>query len=375
MTRAQENRFAGALAGLAIGDALAYRAAGLPPAQAAPRVPRAQDPLVHGASTTWVLAVLDTLLRRGAEGGIRDELALRLLLLGRPLGGSALRGAAPGASATLRAVASRLEIEFDTRLCGSLEVHAEGVLGVLPLTFALGDADDDVIRALIDIVGLTHRHVRVIGAAALWLGGLRHRVRAPRGDLEEMWPAAQRFANATLRMLRERHAGHLVGHLLEAEGAIAIAIAQARAAHEDEDEGAESLLSPAGVDARDTPERLVCLSLLASDVQRPWDDIGRAADIAGRGGDADVTLPLLYAARGLMRGRDHLPLGWLSRLVPRPWLESRVRALFRGQSAKISPLVEDELRLSLRLRRALSPWPDEPAERPSPRKGEQLKLL
>lgn len=373
MTRAQENRFAGALCGLAIGDALAHRVAGLLPPQSKAEVPAAMEPLVHGASTTWVLAVLDALLCRRTGESLSDELGLRLLLLGKPLRGQALRGAPRGMATTLRAVADRLDADFDTRLCGCCEVRAEGVLCVLPLAFALGDTDEDLIAAVIEIVSLTHRHARVIGAAAFWLGGLRHRLRAPRADPEELLSAALAFASATLRALRERHAGHLVGHVLEAEGALALAVAQARAAQADDDP--DGLLSPVGIDARDTPERLVCASLLALSGPRGAMEVRHAEEMAQRGGDADVTLPLLLAARGLVCGHDHLPLGWLSRLVSRSWLESRSAALFRGRASQGSTLVEDEVRLSWRLRQARSPWPDEPTERPRASKREQLKLL
>ena len=87
MTRSQQNRVAGALCGLAIGDALGRDLGGKPPPElhSEQSTKGAEPPLVHGAATTWTLAILDALLFRRHDEGLRHDLALRLQVLSAPM--------------------------------------------------------------------------------------------------------------------------------------------------------------------------------------------------------------------------------------------------------------------------------------------------
>lgn len=371
MTRSQENRVAGALCGLAIGDALGRELGGVGPDEERDLLggANAKRPLVHGASTTWTLAVLDALLFRRHEEGLLQDLSLRLQILAAPMQGRAFRGLAPRLRTRLRAVAERLAAGVDPRWAGSDEISADGVFAALPFAFALGDSDEDVREAMVQAVLLTHRHIRVVVSAALWLGGLRSWQRKPQQPYEAMLEDAHQFAKQTLAHLQTEHPGHFKGRPLEAEGALALSLAQAQMAP-----SAEDLLTPAGFDGQDAPERLVLASLRFA----PPQDSDLTTMLTQRvaiGGDVDVCAPLLGASRGVWVGLEHLPLGLLGRLQTRPLLEGRAKALFEARPPRLSPLVDEELRISLY---ALGHVDDAPApmrESKAGRAQKQLKLL
>lgn len=371
MTRSQQNRVAGALCGLAIGDALGREMGGKAPEQqrSAQASPEERRPLVHGAATTWTLAVLDALLFRRHEERLNQDLALRLQVLAAPMQGRALRGSPQRLKNTLLASASRLAAGDDPRWAGADEVLADGVFAALPFAFALGDADDDVLEAMVDAVLLTHRHVRVLSSAGLWLGGLRSWLRTPKQSHDSMLEDARDFARQTLAHVQAKHAGHIKGRLLEAEGALALSVAQAQMAPY-----ATELLTPPGFDGRDAPERLVLAALRFAPADG-GDLASTLTQCVEFGGDADISAPLLAASRGLWCGLEHLPLGLLGRLKTRPLLEARAHALFEARPPRIPPLIDEELRFTLYLHEGREQAPAPLRETKPGRVQKQLKLL
>lgn len=368
-----ENRIVGALCGLALGDALGRPFAGLAPEEASARGGERPDEgsarLVHGAVTTWALAVLDGLLYRRLDEPLAADLALRLQVLARPLRGIALRGRPQTLAGTLAQVAGRLEKEDDFRLSGIDDVRADGLPGVLPLAFALGDSDEDVAVALVDVVTLTHRHARVVGAAAFWLGGLRHLLRHGSGARGPLLEAGAAFAAVALEAWARLRRGVLVGRPLEAEGALAMARAQAEGAS-----SVDELLAPPGFDGRDAPERIAAAALVFA-APESGDLVETVRARAALGGEVDISAPLLVATRGLLLGKDRLPLGWLTRLFALGLIEARSRALFDERPPRLVPLVDDELRVSRWVERDDAPLALEPPPTGPRKKSEQLKLL
>lgn len=371
MTRSQQNKVAGALCGLAIGDALGRELGSHP--QRAPRSTQPPlgtgAPLVHGAATTWTLAVLDALLFRRHEEPLGQDLALRLQVLTAPMQGRALRGSPGRLKNTLVASADRLASGDDPRWAGADEVLADGVFAALPFAFALGDSDEDVLAAMVDAVLVTHRHVRVLSSAALWLGGMRSWLRRPKQNHEDVLEDAQRFARETLAYLHAEHAGHIKGRALEAEGALALSLAQAQMAP-----CAADLLTPPGFDGRDAPERLVFAALRFASPSE--NDLSTAlSQCLDAQGDADVSAPLLAASRGLLVGLEHMPLGLLGRLKTRALLEARAQALFEARPPRVPPLIDEELRFSLYLQEGREQTPAPIREIKKGRAQKQLKLL
>ena len=203
-----------------------------------------------------------------------------------------MRGAPQRLKNTLLASAERLASGDDPRWAGADDVLADGVFAALPFAFALGDSDEDVLEAMVDAVLLTHRHVRVLSSAGLWLGGLRSWLRNPKQSHESALEDAEAFAQRTLAYLQAEHAGHTKGRRLEAEGALALSIAQAQMAP-----SALDLLTPPGFDGRDAPERLVLAALRFA----PPDALDLASALkqcVDAGGDVDISAPLLAASRG-----------------------------------------------------------------------------
>lgn len=372
MTKPIENRVGGALCGLAIGDAMARSLGGLSPEAVGSRDATetyASDTLVHGALTTWVLAVLDALLYRRPTESLGQDLAWRLQILARPLRGLALRGAPHGLTGTLRDVANRLDVDEDRRLVGETRVRSEGVVAVLPLAFALGDDDSDVADAMVEVVSLTHRHIRVTSAAGLWLGGLRHLLRRGISDRDALLDASCRFAELALARYEKRNAGIRIGSSTEAQGALWIHRAQVQAVDE-----IEALFSPAGLDARDTPERLVLAALCGAGTREiELTEVLRTR--CEHGGDVDIMAPLLGATRGIALGQDRLPLGQLNRLATRLMIVSRASALFEPRPPRLPPLIDEEIRISTRLQQRESPLDCSPPPEPPRRQGQQLKLV
>jgi ADP-ribosylglycohydrolase len=371
MTRSQQNRVAGALCGLAIGDALGRDLGGKPPPElhSEQSTKGAEPPLVHGAATTWTLAILDALLFRRHDEGLRHDLALRLQVLSAPMQGRALRGAPQRLKNTLLASAARLASGDDPRWAGADDVLADGVFAALPFAFALGDSDEDVLEAMVDAVLLTHRHVRVLSSAGLWLGGLRSWLRNPKQSHESALEDAEAFAQRTLAYLQAEHAGHTKGRRLEAEGALALSIAQAQMAP-----SALDLLTPPGFDGRDAPERLVLAALRFA----PPDALDLASALkqcVDAGGDVDISAPLLAASRGLLVGLEHLPLGLLGRLKTRALLKTRAQALFEARPPRVPPLIDEELRFSLYVHEGREQTPAPIRESKPGRAQKQLKLL
>lgn len=328
-----KDRLSGAFTGLASGDALAGR------------LSVSKAPLLHGATTTWTLAVLDALLYRRPDEALAYDLALRLRVLAAPCRGAALRGGARSLAGTLRQVATALERDEDLRLCGVDDVLADGVCAALPFAFALGDQDDDVARAWVSVSTLSHRHVRVPVAGGFWLGGLRALLRDAKAPLDSVLADAAAFAKLSLVAYEETRAGVLVGSRSEAEGALVLARAAAEQAEDPRD-----LLAPPGYDGRDAPERMVAAALIAARLSA-----GALVDVVNdrwqHGRDSDVTLPLLLASHGLAQGVDRLPLVLVERARTAPWTAARAAALFsegppRFASSALPPLIEEELRFS-----------------------------
>lgn len=339
-------RVTGAFVGLAAGEALSLPLAGLSREQVAAldeehKGDRRRTAL-HGAVTTWSLTVLDALLYRVPDESLLDDLVVRLCVLGAPFRGAALRGPPRSLAGTLRQVAMSLERDDDARLCGIDDVTAEGLCGALPLAFALGDDDGEVARALVSVVALTHRHVRVSASAGLWLGGLRAVLRNPAARFDDVIAAAASFARLVLEAYRDSRAGVFVGARTEAEGAVALACAAASRASDPRE-----LLSPPGYDGRDVPERIALAALVAARAPAAA-LVDVATDRLQHGGDVDVVLPLLLASAGLAQGKDHLPLVLVDRAQTKAWVAARAACLTGERPPKLPPLVIEELRISRR---------------------------
>jgi ADP-ribosylglycohydrolase len=352
-------RVVGALVGVAVGDAVGAPLARLAPAA----LPEDDDaPAAHAALTSWTLTVVDSLLYRRPDAPLLEDLATRLCMLAGPLRGLALRGRPQSFAGTLRQVADALDSGEDPRLCGVDDVIADGLCACAPLLLSLGDDDDDVARAIGDVVALSHRHLRVATSAGLWVFGVRSWARRTGAPLDEHLEAAATGARRVLEIAVEQRAGVAVGRRTEAEGAVALAVAEAR-----QQTVSDMLLTP-GLDARDTPERLA-----AAAVRAPADGAHAAAEVALHkrevGGDADVTIPLLLSTVGALHGADELPLLLARRLATRALIEERATALCGPRPPSLRPLVEDELRVS----RGQPTAEDPQAEASTPR--EQLALL
>lgn len=367
-----KERIRGALLGLAIGDALARPVARLDPEAAARRRhEEGEGRLVHGASTSWALAVVDGLLYRRRTEAFDEDLSYRLQTLALSLRGRALRGGPQTTAGTLRQVARALESDGDTRLSGIDEPRGDALSAALPLAFALGDDDDEVLSTMVDAVALTHRHPEVMAAAAYLVGAARHLLRGGRGGAPAL-EAGREWAAKALAHVLEHRGGTLPASVSLGEGALAIAHASALSA-----ERAEDLLAPPGLDGRDAPMRLAVAAARFTDVEEGAVHARLLARVDA-GGDADVVVPLLGAMAGLTHAAAGLPLAWLDRLGTRPMVESRVEGLFGPRPPAVVPLLEDEIRVSLHweedAERALpSVAHDVPAEVIGP-KG-QIKLL
>lgn len=344
--------------GLALGDAVALPVARLSPEEAAEVVAVSRGPLVHGAQTTWALTVIDALTDRPRGTGLKEELALRLALCAEVHQGIALRGGPQTAAGTLRQVGSQVGL-VGRHAAAIDEPRADALAGAVPLALALGDDEDDLIRALLAVVLLTHRHPEVAGAAALLVGGIRAALFDRRRGEQAVLDEGLRVARRALEMLfdDDEKASRLSAGRGQAEGAIAIAVATARA------NGDLDALCPPGLDTRDAPARVAAACLCAVRFgARETSELLQARGLVG--GDADVLLPLIGAVLGARDGVQGLPLGWLQRLITRPLILTRARALLGGPRPR--PLVLDEIRLS---RRWLSEEPlplpdgeDEPTE-------------
>lgn len=366
-------RVTGAFVGLAAGDALSLPLAGLSREQVAALEEEhvggtkgdRRRAALHGAVTTWSLAVLDALLYRVPDEPLLEDLAVRLCVLGSPFRGAALRGPPRSLAGTLRQVAMSLERDDDARLCGIDDVTAEGLCGALPLAFALGDDDGEVARALVSVVALTHRHVRVSAAAGLWVGGLRALLRTPAAPTGDVIAAAAAFARLVLDAYRDTRAGVFVGGRTEAEGAVALACAAASGASDPRE-----LLSPPGYDGRDVPERIALAGLVGA--RAPAASlVDVATDRLRQGGDVDVVLPLLLASAGLAQGEDHLPLVLVDRAQTKPWVAARAACLTGERPPRLASLVIEELLIS---RRTTTSEPLPTARTIEPPR-EQLKLV
>jgi ADP-ribosylglycohydrolase len=358
------DRIAGGLLGLALGDAVALPVARLSPVEAAEVMASSRGPLVHGAQTTWALTVIDALTDRPRGVTLGEELAHRLALCAEVHQGIALRGGPQTAAGTLRQVGSQLGL-VGQEAAAIDEPRADALSGAVPLALALGDDEDDLIEALLAVVLLTHRHPEVVAAAGLLVGGIRaalfDRRRGEGAVLDEGLRVAQRalellFADPT-------RAERLSAGRGQAEGAMAIAVATARASGELE------ALCPIGLDTRDAPARVAAACLCT--VRFGAREISERLQARGQsGGDADVLLPLIGAVLGARDGVQGLPLGWLERLITRPLILTRARALLGGPRPR--PLALDEIRLS---RQWLSAEPLPPPDDEEAAPKEQLPLL
>ncbi|MFZ9889085.1 MAG: ADP-ribosylglycohydrolase family protein, partial [Myxococcota bacterium] len=364
---AREVHASGALLGLAIGEALARgptRERTVDDDAGATDTSHEPRNRVHGAMTTWTLTVIDALLYRAPQSDLAADLSLRLCALVHPLDGAALRGRARTLSGDLRRVALALQRGDDRRLCGVDVVSAAGMVGALPFALALSDDDDAVASAIGDVVGLTHRNPRVVSAAALLAGGLRHRLRAPLADGDDVLEAAASFAQETLRTLRASRRGTTLGGTSEAEGALMLALAAGRGARDPRE-----VLPPPGYDGRDAPEHVALAALHGS-----FADATTLLDVVDERlkaeGDCDVVVPLLLGAYGAARGADHLPLSLVGALATRPLVVARAAALYEPRPPRLPPLVVEELRLSA-WEAASSPAPPPLGAAPS-RRGTQL---
>jgi ADP-ribosylglycohydrolase len=194
------DRIAGGLLGLALGDAVALPVARLSPEEAAEVVAVSRGPLVHGAQTTWALTVIDALTDRPRGTGLKEELALRLALCAEVHQGIALRGGPQTAAGTLRQVGSQVGL-VGRHAAAIDEPRADALAGAVPLALALGDDEDDLIRALLAVVLLTHRHPEVAGAAALLVGGIRAALFDRRRGEQAVLDEGLRVARRALEML------------------------------------------------------------------------------------------------------------------------------------------------------------------------------
>lgn len=373
------DQLSGALCALAIGDAIAADTAGRAPDAAAALVTAALDgtgtdkpALIHGAATTWAAATLHAMLRRRAERPLTGELRIALETLGAVAGGRALRGSERGMAGLLRHVAHELGRDGDARTAGIRAPRAEPIVAVLPLAFTAGDAEADVVRALVNTLWLLVHHPRTFAAAGLWLGAMRHVFESPNATLDGALDTGERLAEATLAALGARRAGALSAGLPEAGGALSTHLAIAAST------GLSPFLAPAGLDDRDTPEQVV-LAAIALGFESPKRILDTARARAAQGGSADIILPLGMALFGLRHGEARLPLLWLDRLASRGSLRALAEALLGQRPARLHPLLSDELALTALAERrsstAAEAEPEATATAPDGETQEQLSFL
>ena len=332
-----EGRVRGGLLGLALGDALTFAHD-----KKTPRAPLDDEhapPLMHGATTTWALTVLDALTCPRGGLSFHESLVARLEALASVREGRALRGSPRDIAGTLRDVAKALGKNVDRRRCGSAHVVAHGVVSALPLAFALGDEVESIAAAVVDSVSLTHRHPRVVSSAALWVGGLRHALATREVDREALLAAGQAVARIAIALVADSVDDARGPALSEAEGALAMACAAATFV-----DSADELLSPPGFDGSDMPERIACAGLVMPSMAHH--EAHELLDLRASSSDGHVVVPLLMASWGLCRGVEALPLDLLSRLASRDLVETRAHALWDERA--LPWLLEEELALASR---------------------------
>lgn len=332
---------AGDLAGAGVSQGLDAGARQTP--HIASRLSAARGP--HTATTTWALTLVDSFLYRRDATALQDDLALRLRILVGPCRGRALRGRQQGLAGTLAQVGASLERDADPRLCGVDDVLADALPAIVPLALALKDPANEVARALVDIVMLTHRNVRIVSAAGAFVFGVRSWITEGEAPLAQHLDAARAGSAHALAALQEHRPSLGKGSATEATGALAIALATAAAG------APEALLAPPGYDGRDAPERLVAAALITPSLA-PASLAALVTERQDGGGDSDVTLPLLLAARGAALGAESLPLALTSRLTTREMVEQRAGALLDAAPPALPALVEEELHISLAARAA-----------------------
>jgi ADP-ribosylglycohydrolase len=342
----------GSLLGLVTGDSCANTWARLSPEEVVKRkaVEKSEgildERILHGAVTTWTLSLLEALVLGGPYQSLKEDLSLRLQSLALPHRGRALRGGPQSLAVTLRQIAQAVDTGTDLSFASVQDVNAEIVPCALPFAFALGDSSDDVASALIDAVSLTHRNPRVVSGAAYFVGGMRQilRQRLKGADFAKPDPgkkddnildAAIDFQSRAINHWRQRKKDS-PGSLTQAEGEAQIVHARAVQSSTYVD-----LIPPDGFDGRDMPIQLAASALMFRHASPA--EIGVAFEsLDRRGGDVDILFPMFGAVVGLVHGPEGIPLGWLTRIKTRDFIENRLEAILSSEPKYVNPLVDEE---------------------------------